>query len=79
MIHRFGGHEFPATAAFSAFARDTLPQELDPIKDPDNTLMAWMEHEEFLFRTYDATLFNSACIKDLARMVMMSTRSSVIR
>ncbi len=53
LIHRFGGHEFPATAAFSAFARDTLPQELDPIKDPDDTLMAWMEHEEFLFRTYE--------------------------
>ena len=53
LIHRFGGHEFPATAAFSAFARDALPQELDPIKDPDDTLMAWMEHEEFLFRTYE--------------------------
>lgn len=43
------GLSFPGTAVFSAFARDTL-DETDPLGAPDETLVAWMDHEEALFR-----------------------------
>lgn len=48
LVNRFG-LSFPGTAEFSAFARETLPG-FDPVGAPDDTLMAWMEHEEALFR-----------------------------
>lgn len=40
---------FPTTAEFSRFARKTLPQ-INPLTDPDVALLAWMTHEEKLFR-----------------------------
>ena len=48
LLGRFSG-VLPATAAFSSFARETLPDVL-PQDDPDAALMAWMEQEEKLFR-----------------------------
>ncbi|MDQ1192145.1 hypothetical protein QE419_000911 [Brevundimonas vesicularis] len=48
LIDRFG-LTFPSTRAFSAFARETLP-EVDPLDDPDAALLAWLEREEQLFR-----------------------------
>lgn len=48
LIGRFG-MSFPGTAEFSAFARETLPG-IDPSGAPDEALIAWMEHEEALFR-----------------------------
>lgn len=48
LLERFGG-KFPSTAVFSAFARETLP-EIVPQEDPDMALLAWMDHEEKLFR-----------------------------
>ena len=48
LVERFNG-VFPSTAMFSAFARKTLP-EVDPLDDPDSALLAWIEHEEKLFR-----------------------------
>jgi hypothetical protein len=42
---------FPSTALFSAFARGTIP--LDPIEDPDDTLLQWLEREEGLFRAFE--------------------------
>lgn len=53
LIARFGGEAFPQTAEFSAFARESLSSELDPVQDPDGALMGWMDHEELLFRTYE--------------------------
>lgn len=53
LLETFGGKEFPATAAFSRFARESLAADLSPLDDPDATLMAWMEHEESLFRLYE--------------------------
>ncbi|WP_374339020.1 type II restriction endonuclease [Leeia sp.] len=47
---QFGTTHFPQTSAFSQFARDTLPDEVSPQDDPDHTLLAWMTHEEYLFR-----------------------------
>ena len=40
---------FPTTAEFSSFARKTLP-EVIPQDSPDAALLAWMTHEEKLFR-----------------------------
>ncbi|MCW0201456.1 MAG: type II restriction endonuclease [Rhodanobacter thiooxydans] len=53
LVENFGGEFFPATTEFSALARKTLSGELDPVADPDTALMAWMDHEEFLFRIYE--------------------------
>ena len=40
---------FPSTAEFSRNARNTLP-EVDASSDPDGALLAWIDHEERLFR-----------------------------
>lgn len=48
IIDRFGT-TFPKTAEFSDLARMTLPQ-VDAVADPDAALMAWVSHEEALFR-----------------------------
>lgn len=48
LVDRFGA-AFPGTVAFSAFARKSL-RGTDPLADPDGALIAWMEHEEALFR-----------------------------
>lgn len=53
LLKRFGGKSFPQTADFSAFARETLGGDLNPVAEPDVALMAWMDHEELLFRTYE--------------------------
>lgn len=48
IIEKFGT-TFPKTAEFSDLARLTLP-EVDPRNDPDAALVAWLDHEEALFR-----------------------------
>ncbi|OIN55772.1 type II restriction endonuclease [Arsenicibacter rosenii] len=48
LLERFQG-KFPKTAEFSLYARQTL-KDVSPFEEPDRTLMAWMEHEEKLFR-----------------------------
>lgn len=44
------GTTFPRTAEFSDLARKTLAEDVNPKDDPDATLLAWLEHEEALFR-----------------------------
>lgn len=51
MLARFG-ESLPATALFSAYARETTP-DLNPVADPDAALLGWMEREEILFRTME--------------------------
>ncbi|MCC6000289.1 MAG: type II restriction endonuclease, partial [Pararhodobacter sp.] len=51
LVDRYG-LKFPGTAEFSAFARKTL-KGIDPREDPDAALIAWMEHEEALFRSLE--------------------------
>lgn len=51
LINRFGV-SFPTTAQFSAYARSTLT-DVSPTEEPDNTLMAWLEREELLFKTLE--------------------------
>ena len=48
------GRTFPKTAVFSEFARSRL--DLDPRDGPDGVLVAWMEKEEILFRTFERHL-----------------------
>lgn len=48
------GTKFPTAAEFSKFARSRL--DLDPRDGPDGVLMAWIEKEEILFRTFERYL-----------------------
>lgn len=48
IIDRFGT-TFPKTVEFSDLARITLPH-VDALADPDAALVAWISHEEALFR-----------------------------
>lgn len=53
LIHQFGGARFPSTAEFSGFARENTKIDVSPIDEPDKALLAWMDHEESLFRVYE--------------------------
>jgi len=46
------GDTLPATKEFSAFARQTLPG-ISPEENPDAALLAWLDHEERLFRRFE--------------------------
>lgn len=46
------GAAFPTTEKFSAFARALAP-DLDPKREPDATLVGWMDTEERLFMTLE--------------------------
>ena len=48
IIEHFG-LQFPKTVEFSDLARLTVP-EVDAYNDPDHALMAWLDHEEAMFR-----------------------------
>lgn len=52
MFSRFG-REFPTTNIFSSFARETL-QGINPVLDPDNALLAWINQEELLFKSFES-------------------------
>ncbi|RMR06519.1 EcoRII like protein [Pseudomonas savastanoi] len=56
LVALFGGDEFPTTSAFSKFALDTVEDLVDPLIDPDQAILGWMEHEEKLFRIYERHL-----------------------
>jgi len=46
------GDTFPSTKVFSEFARNSLI-DISPHDAPDEALLAWMDHEEKLFRTLE--------------------------
>ena len=48
MLQRFSG-TFPSTRAFSAFARETMP-DIPVFAEPDAALISYMEREEWLFK-----------------------------
>ncbi len=56
LISLFGGDFFPATTEFSTYARKSIENSVDVMKHPDETIVAWMEHEEKLFRIYERHL-----------------------
>ena len=51
MLRRFNG-KFPITKVFSEFARETIG-DIDVSIDPDNVLIAWIDHEKSLFKTLE--------------------------
>ena len=57
MIARFG-RQFPKTAVFSAYARETLT-EIQPLDNPDFVLIQWLEREEMLFKTFEKYLVST--------------------
>lgn len=57
IIERFGT-TFPKTADFSDLARLTLP-EVRAEDDPDSALIAWLDHEEALFRRLERKVVSS--------------------
>lgn len=61
LIHHFG-NQFPSTRDFSQYARSTLT-EIYPGDNPDHVLMAWMEREELLFRTFEKYLISERLTK----------------
>lgn len=52
LVKRFGGIEFPTTKDFSDFARKSISLPSHTLS-ADELLMAWMTHEEKLFRIYE--------------------------
>jgi len=52
LLSKFGS-QFPKTADFSSFARETLLKDVSPIEEPDKALIAWLEREELLFKTLE--------------------------
>tara|TARA_R100000541_G_scaffold22991_3_gene32861 strand:- start:3259 stop:4053 length:795 start_codon:yes stop_codon:yes gene_type:complete len=57
IIEKFG-MTFPKTAEFSDLARLTLP-EVRAEDDPDAALIAWLDHEEALFRRLERKVVSS--------------------
>lgn len=56
LIGLFGEKDFPTTSIFSAYARETVGDGVDPLQDPDQAVLDWMDHEEKLFRIYERHL-----------------------
>ncbi|RHQ24291.1 restriction endonuclease [Clostridiaceae bacterium AF29-16BH] len=54
MLIQFQG-KFPTTKEFSAYARNTIT-DVDPIGNPDDTLLKWVNREEALFRLLEQYL-----------------------
>ena len=52
LVERYGT-TFPRTAEFSHLARRSLPYAVSPEHDPDTALLAWLDHEEALFRSLE--------------------------
>lgn len=56
LVQNFGGIAFPTTREFSCFARKSIEGVVDPLRNPDEAVVVWMEHEEKLFRIYERHL-----------------------
>lgn len=61
MISLFGA-SFPTTLEFSSFSRSKC-KEADPVADPDQALMVWMEQEERLFRTLERHIVSTRLLE----------------
>ncbi|SIN59903.1 EcoRII C terminal [Parasphingorhabdus marina DSM 22363] len=57
IIDRFG-FQFPKTREFSDLARLTLP-EVDVSEDPDLAIIAWLDHEEAMFRRLERRIVSA--------------------
>ncbi len=59
---------FPTTKVFSKYARDTLPNPVSAIDDPDSALEAWMDHEEKLFRALERSIVKEKLVTGFAEV-----------
>jgi hypothetical protein len=62
LILKTFGPSFPRTKEFSAFAR-RLVSDVDPVADPDKTLMRWLDQEEIVFRTLERHLVSEKLVE----------------
>lgn len=53
------GKKFPTTKEFSQYARSTV-KDISPIEAPDETIIAWMEREELLFKTLEKEIIKES-------------------
>ncbi|MAP96386.1 MAG: restriction endonuclease [Ponticaulis sp.] len=56
------GLKLPKTKEFSDLARRTLP-EISPLDDPDAALLAWIDHEERMFRQLEKRIVADRLVK----------------
>jgi len=64
LLERFGA-AFPTTREFSVFARETI--DVPPVLEaPDEALIAWMTHEEALFRRLERHVVSDRLAKGFA-------------
>lgn len=59
---------FPTTKVFSKYARDTFPNHVSAIDDPDSALESWMEHEEILFRALERSIVKEKLVTGFAEV-----------
>ena len=52
LLKKISGN-LPRTDEFAKFARDTLFEKVSVVEAPDNALLAWLDHEEKLFRRHE--------------------------
>lgn len=57
VLKRKFGNIFPKTEVFSEFARNTI-HGLSPVESPDETLIAWMDREELLFKILEKNIIS---------------------
>lgn len=62
LLDKFG-MAFPKTAAFSDYARETIPTKPNAAITPDLALEEWMKHEELLFRTLERQIVGERLIE----------------
>ena len=65
MLLSFQGR-FPSTREFSEYARNTIT-DVDPIKDPDTTLVKWVNREEALFKLMEQYLIKERLQKGFVK------------
>jgi hypothetical protein len=63
LLSNFGNSNFPSTADFSAFARATIEKDIDPLTEPDNLIIGWMNHEERLFRILERHIVKTRLVQ----------------
>jgi len=61
VMARFGS-TFPSTKEFSIFARETSG-DVDPIENPDETLLRWLQQEESLFRALERIIVEERLVE----------------
>ena len=65
MLSEFQGR-FPSTREFSEYARNTIT-DVDPIEDPDTTLVKWVNREEALFKLMEQYLIRERLQKGFVK------------